>query len=140
MPTVGFSVGAGRSTPSPTLLQHIRQEAEEAGALYLDLVRRRNAQRLTEEFRRGSCHAGRYETSLVLAERPELVNEERMRSLEAKMIDMPAAIRSGQTSFLAMGMEQAYAGEPARATPAEGEETFDVLAEMLCDLIREVAL
>ena len=44
------------------------------GLPLLDLTRRRNAERLTEEFRAGSCHAGRYETSLVLADRPELVH------------------------------------------------------------------
>jgi creatinine amidohydrolase len=62
-----------------------------------------------------------------------------MRTLEAKMIDMAAAIRSGQTSFVAMGMDQAYTGAPAAATAEEGEETFDTLAGMLAELIREVA-
>ena len=61
-----------------------------------------------------------------------------MATLEAKMIDMPAAIRSGQTSFVAMGMDQAYAGAPAEATAEEGEQTFDALADMLVELIREV--
>src|SRR5207253_1641480 len=31
---------------------------------YLDLLRRANAERLTEEFRSGACHAGQYEASL----------------------------------------------------------------------------
>ena len=44
------------------------------GVPLLDLTRRANAERLTEEFRSGSCHAGRYETSLVLADRPDLVH------------------------------------------------------------------
>jgi creatinine amidohydrolase len=111
----------------------------EIGLPLLDVTRRANAERLTDEFRAGSGHAGRYETSLVLAERPELVDGERMRKLEAKMIDMPAAIRSGQTSFVAMGMDQAYAGAPAEATAEEGEQTFEALADMLVELIREVA-
>jgi creatinine amidohydrolase len=104
-----------------------------------DVTRRERAERLTDEFRSGAGHAGRYETSLVLADAPELVDRERMRTLEAKMIDMPAAIRSGQTSFVAMGMDQAYAGAPAEATAEEGEQTFEALAEMLVELIREVA-
>jgi creatinine amidohydrolase len=111
----------------------------ELGRPLFDVTRRHVAERLTEEFRAGAGHAGRYETSLVLAEHPELVNEERMRTLEAKMIDMPAAIRSGQTSFVAMGMDQAYAGAPAEATAGEGEQTFSVLTDMLVELIREVA-
>jgi creatinine amidohydrolase len=75
----------------------------------------------------------------VLADRPELVNRERMRTLEAKMIDMAAAIRSGQTSFVAMGMEQAYTGAPAEATAEEGEQTFETLTDLLVELIREVS-
>ena len=109
------------------------------GLPLLDVTRRANAERLTDEFRSGAGHAGRYETSLVLADRPELVDRERMRTLEAKMIDMPAAIRSGQTSFVAMGMDRAYAGAPAEATAEEGEQTFAALADMLVELIREVA-
>jgi creatinine amidohydrolase len=62
-----------------------------------------------------------------------------MSALEANMVDMPEAIRSGKTSFLAMGMEHAYAGSPAEATAEEGEQTFETLAEMLVELIREVA-
>ena len=109
------------------------------GLPLFDVTRRAVAERLTEEFRSGAGHAGRYETSLVLADRPELVNKGRMRDLEAKPIDMPAAIRAGQSSFVAMGMDQAYAGAPAEATPEEGVQTFQVLAEVLVKLIREVA-
>lgn len=105
----------------------------------LDVTRRASAERLTDEFRAGAGHAGRYETSLVLAERPDLVDRTRMATLEAKMIDMPAAIRSGKTSFVAMGMDQAYAGSPADATAEEGEQTFEALTDMLVELIREVA-
>ena len=105
----------------------------------LDVTRRANAERLTDEFRAGAGHAGRYETSLVLAERPDLVDRARMGTLEANMVNMPEAIRSGRTSFLAMGMEHAYAGAPADATAQEGEQTFETLAEMLVELIREVA-
>jgi creatinine amidohydrolase len=105
----------------------------------LDLTRRKNAERLTDEFRAGSCHAGRYETSLVLADRPELVHADRMAALEKRHVDMPAAIRAGQTDFLAMGMDQAYCGSPADASAEEGRETFETLTEMLVELVREVA-
>lgn len=115
------------------------QTLRETGVPLLDLTRRANAERLTEEFRSGSCHAGRYETSLVLADRPELVRRERMATLEARIVDMPAAIAEGRTDFLAMGMDEAYCGSPAEATAEEGEETFDILAGMLVELIREVA-
>jgi creatinine amidohydrolase len=109
------------------------------GLPLLDLTRRSNAERLTEEFRSGSCHAGRYETSLVLADRPELVHADRMRDLEERHVDMPAAISAGQTDFLAMGMTQAYSGSPAESSAEEGRETFETLTDMLVELIREVA-
>jgi creatinine amidohydrolase len=109
------------------------------GLPLLDLTRRKQAARLTDEFRSGSCHAGRYETSLVLADRPELVHADRMQSLDERRVDMPAAIAAGQTDFLAMGMDQAYCGAPAEASADEGRETFETLAEMLVELIREVA-
>jgi creatinine amidohydrolase len=109
------------------------------GVPLLDLTRRKNAERLTDEFRSGSCHAGRYETSLVLADRPELVHADRMTALEERHVDMPAAIRAGQTDFVAMGMDQAYCGSPADASAEEGRETFETLTEMLVELIREVA-
>jgi len=109
------------------------------GLPLLDLTRRKSAERLTDEFRSGSCHAGRYETSLVLADRPELVLADRMTALEERHVDMPAAIRAGQTDFLAMGMDQAYCGAPAESSAEEGRETFETLTDMLVELIREVA-
>jgi creatinine amidohydrolase len=109
------------------------------GLPLLDLTRRASAERLTQEFRSGSCHAGRYETSLVLADRPELVHADRMTALEGRYVDMPAAIRAGQTDFLAMGMDQAYCGAPADASAEEGRETFETLTELLVELVREVA-
>ena len=109
------------------------------GLPLLDLTRRKSAERLTDEFRSGSCHAGRYETSLVLADRPELVHADRMRALEERHVDMPAAIRAGQTDFVAMGMDEAYCGSPAQSSAEEGRETFETLTDMLVELIREVA-
>ncbi|GAA5103128.1 creatininase family protein [Haloechinothrix salitolerans] len=103
---------------------------------HLDLVRGRNAERLTEEFRSGSCHAGRYETSLVLAERPGLIDVERMRTLPANPVDMPAAMARGERDFTTMGMPEGYCGAPAEASAAEGAATFETLAEMLVETIR----
>ena len=115
------------------------QTLRSTGLPLLDLTRRAQAERLTDEFRSGSCHAGRYETSLVLADRPELVHADRMQALEERHVDMPAAIRAGQTDFIAMGMDQAYCGSPAEASAEEGRETFESLTDMLVELIREVA-
>jgi creatinine amidohydrolase len=107
------------------------------GLPLFDVTRRAVAERLTEEFRSGAGHAGRYETSLVLADHAELVHTDRMRALPPKPLDMPAAIRAGQTSFVAMGMDQAYCGAPAEATAEEGRDTFEILTDMLVELVRE---
>jgi creatinine amidohydrolase len=106
---------------------------------YLDLVRRRNAERLTEEFRSGSCHAGRYETSLVLADHPELVDAGLMRELPPVEVDLPSAMRAGHKDFRDLGMDRAYCGTPAEAGADEGLSTFDTLTELLIETIRDVA-
>jgi creatinine amidohydrolase len=122
----------------PEQVATLRAAAEEAGALYLDLVRRRSAERLTDEFRRGSCHAGRYETSLVLADAPELVDPT-AKELPPNEVDMPAAMAAGRTDFLAMGMDRAYCGAPAEATAEEGRQTFETLTDMLVELVEAQA-
>lgn len=102
----------------------------------LDLTRRANAERLTAEFQAAECHAGRYETSLVLADRPELVDAGRMHTLPYLPVNMAEAIGAGQHDFVTMGMTEAYCGAPAEATAAEGQATFDVLTDLLVEEIR----
>jgi creatinine amidohydrolase len=119
----------------PEQVETLRAVCAETGVLYLDLLRRRAAERLTEEFRTGSCHAGRYETSLVLADAPELVDRPRMSELPANPVDMPAAMAAGARDFPSMGMTDAYCGAPAEATPEEGSQTFDTLTDMLVELV-----
>lgn len=128
----------------PEQVSAVRRAIDELDAVpgarvgHLDLTRRRYAARLGDEFRSGSCHAGRYETSLVLAERPEVVDSAAMAALEPLPVDMPRQIAAGHTDFLAMGMADAYCGSPAMATAAEGEELFATLAQMLVDLVRDL--
>lgn len=105
---------------------------------YLDLTRKERATRLTPEFASGECHAGRYETSLVLADRPELIDRESMRTLPYVPVNLAAAIAGGLEEFTAMGLERAYCGSPAEATAEEGEEVFDLLAGMLVEIAREL--
>jgi creatinine amidohydrolase len=125
----------------PEQVRTLREAVEELGGCVrlFDPTRRHVAAELTEEFRSGAGHAGRYETSLVLAVDPALVHRERMERLEAKMIDMPAEIAAGRTDFVAMGMDQAYCGAPAQASADEGEQTLAKLAELVVGLVREVA-
>jgi len=123
----------------PAHVETLRKATAEARVEYLDLVRRRNAARLTDEFQTGSCHAGQYETSLVLADRAILVDTEAMATLPANPVNLPAVMAEGKDDFVAMGMDQAYCGAPAAATVAEGQSTFDVLTDLLVEAIRKVA-
>ncbi len=121
----------------PAQVATLRRAAKDAGAALLDLTRRVMADQLTPEFRSGASHAGRYETSIVLAAHPELIEAELMRRLPAYQLDMPAAMAAGQTDFLAMGMDRAYCGAPAESSAAEGDATLATLTRLLVDLIRE---
>jgi len=105
--------------------------------LFPDVTRRRNAERLTEEFRSGSCHAGQYETSLVLAVRPELVRAATAAALPEVFVPMHEKIKEGARDFLECGMDQAYCGTPAGGTPEEGEATYNVLAALVLESVRE---
>jgi creatinine amidohydrolase len=111
-------------------------EAEGIRAGYLDLTRRERAGRLTEEFKLGECHAGRYETSLVLAQQPELVDREAMARLPYLAVSLPEVIAAGLKDFRDMGLSDAYCGAPAEATAEEGEASYQVLADMTVELIR----
>lgn len=92
---------------------------------------RRHARTLSPEFKSGACHAGQYETSIILAAMPELVDRDRAATLPALSTSLSTGIREGKTNFLAMGMTAAYTGAPADASAAEGRETIDRLAEMI---------
>ena len=106
--------------------------------IHPDLTERRWARRLTEEFMSGACHAGRYETSVVMAAAPELVREEERRGLPANPASLSRAIRAGKTTFEEAGVAEAYCGEPAAATAEEGSETVEALAGIVVEAVSEV--
>ena len=89
------------------------------------------AQRLGEEFRSGACHAGRFEGSVVLAERPELVRSEVASGLEPNPSSLSQAIRDGRRTFAEAGGRLAYFGDPAAATADEGTATITELGAIL---------
>jgi creatinine amidohydrolase len=100
-----------------------------------DVTRRRLAERLTEEFQSGACHAGRYESSLVMEDDPSSVKDDLRRTLPPVEISLVDAMRKGQTDFVSAGGTQAYFGWPADASAAEGQATFAVLADLLVEAI-----
>ncbi len=98
---------------------------------------RRWARTLSAEFKSGACHAGRYETSLVLASDPALVDDAVRATLPAVPVSLSQQLAAGVTTFAAMGMDAAYAGTPAEATAAEGDELADRLATMVVTEVLE---
>lgn len=102
-----------------------------------DVTRKPWALRLTDEFKSGACHAGRYEGSVVMAARPELVQEELRRSLPENATSLSEAILAGKRRFEEVGGTQAYFGDPAAATSSEGRETIEVLGRILEEAVVE---
>jgi creatinine amidohydrolase len=92
---------------------------------------RKWARTLSDEFKSGACHAGRYETSLALARDPTLCDESARQGLPEVPVSLSDKLKAGITTFADMGLERAYAGAPAAATAAEGEELFRKLADMV---------
>jgi creatinine amidohydrolase len=94
------------------------------------------ALRLGDEFKSGACHAGQFETSVVLAERPDLVREGLMTGLTPNPTSLSRAIRDGKRSFEEAGGPRAYFGFPAQATAEEGRATIDVLGAILDEAVQ----
>ena len=95
---------------------------------------------LTDEFKRGNCHAGQYETSLVLAAREELVRRELLIGLPALAVSLSDAIRAAQgkdVRFREIGMARAYTGAPAAASREEGDDTYARLVDMIVTEVLE---
>ena len=90
---------------------------------------------MTEEFKTGACHAGRYEGSVVLAEEPRLVRTEIAEALDPNPNSLSEAIGQGAASFADAGGDRAYFGWPAEATAAEGQDTVKVLGALLAEAV-----
>jgi creatinine amidohydrolase len=107
-------------------------------AVFPDLTRRRWASRLTEEFQSGACHAGRYETSIMLAAAPDAVDSAAQRELEPNLRSLIVAMQRGDATFERAGGPRAYFGAPAEASPEEGRHTIDLLGAIIEDAVVEV--
>jgi creatinine amidohydrolase len=96
---------------------------------------RRWGRTLSDEFKRGDCHAGRYETSLVLAAgRTVRPSTSELPTLGLSLSD---AIKAGKTTFREIGMERAYTGAPAEATREEGDSLYERLVTMVVTEVTE---
>jgi creatinine amidohydrolase len=112
-------------------------EGRDKRVSYACPLTRKWARTLSAEFKSGACHAGRYETSIVMAAAPELVDEALRTRLAPVPISLSEKLQAGVTTFEAMGLELAYAGDPAAATIDEGEQLIQRLGEMVVGEILE---
>ncbi len=99
-----------------------------------DMTRGKNARRLTAEFQSGACHAGQYETSILLARRPDLVRPHDLPDVSHSLVE---AIGQGKATFAEAGGPQAYFGTPALASAEEGRQTIEELGRILVEAILE---
>ena len=118
----------------------VATEHGEGRVSFPNQLTRRWGRTLTDEFKRGDCHAGRYETSLMLAVRPDLVDGSAARGLAPLPISLSQAIAAAKGTavrFADIGMDRAYTGAPAEATAGEGETTYARLVEMIVTEVTE---
>lgn len=118
-----------------TAVEQLRQSGRLRVA-FPDLTRRRLAERLGAEFRSGACHAGRYESSILLACRPDLVDETARRGLPPLPVSLVEAARRGDRTFRDAGLDLAYCGDPAAASAEEGRTLVTELGAILAEAVR----
>jgi len=92
---------------------------------------------LSLEFKSGACHAGEYETAIIMAADASLVDESVRIELPEVPVSLSEKINEGVEDFAGMGMENAYAGAPARATAAHGQDMIELLAGMVATTVCE---
>ena len=125
----------GHLTSLDVAISEIRRDTRLPVA-FPNLATRPWALRLSEEFKSGACHAGQFETSVLLAERPELVREVTRAALPPNPASLSRAIRDGKRSFEEAGGARAYFGFPAQATIEEGRVTIEVLGMILEEAVQ----
>jgi len=123
----------------PAHLDSLHAAARAAAAslpvAFPDLTRKPWATRLGDEFRTGACHAGRYETSVVMAARPGHVRDDLRRELDANPASLSRAIADGKRTFAEAGGPRAYFGWPADASTAEGKTLIATLGGILAEAV-----
>jgi creatinine amidohydrolase len=116
------------------LLDRAERHRDRVQAVFADVTRRKFAEQLGAEFQSGDCHAGSYETSLVLAADPQSVRE--FRELPKVQIDLLAKAKAGVGGFLEAGAKDAYCGDPAAASAEQGRALYETLAGEVVALAR----
>lgn len=104
--------------------------------IFPDLTRKPWGSRLGEEFRSGACHAGQFETSIVMSQQPAAVREDKRQSLVPNPQSLSQAIKAGKQTFADAGGPRAYFGDPAAASAEEGSRLIDALGTILEEAVR----
>lgn len=118
------------------ILRRVFGSCKEPQVIFPDVTRRKLAELLTEEFKSGSCHAGCFETSLIMRVAPGFVRNE-FREFSAYWVNLPEKTKAGAKHFEEIGMDKAYCGDPAKATAEEGKATFQKLTEIVVEAFLE---
>jgi creatinine amidohydrolase len=106
--------------------------------IYPNKLRKKNVVRLTEAYQKGESHADRWETSIIMAINPDLVNEERRKKLKYIPINLADKLfKEGLDEFQAMGMPESYCGDPASASAKEGTQTLNTLTDFVVEAVEE---
>jgi creatinine amidohydrolase len=113
----------------------VARESHGLSLTFPDITRKPWALRLSAEFKSGACHAGQFETSMVMAERPDLVREAIRVGLAPNPASLSQAIREGKKTFEEAGGREAYFGFPQNASAEEGRETLVTLGAILADAV-----
>ncbi|PYO93789.1 MAG: creatininase [Gemmatimonadetes bacterium] len=103
--------------------------------VFPDLTRKPWGARLGDEFRSGACHAGQFESSIVLKERPRDVREQIRIGLTPNPSSLSQAIKAGKRTFTDAGGPRAYFGNPAAASADEGSQLIDALGSILAEAV-----
>jgi creatinine amidohydrolase len=110
------------------------KELSGVGVAFTDVTRKKYSSRLVDMFQMGESHADRYETSLLMAIDPSLVNEERRRALPRLAVNLVEKIfKEGLSKFKEFGMPKAYCGDPASATAEEGQMILERLSDFVIE-------
>ncbi|MEM6673952.1 MAG: creatininase family protein [Planctomycetota bacterium] len=118
-------------------LDHAERTERYAKLLFPDVTRRRWAGTLGDEFKTGECHAGRYESSIVLAADPSSVREEERLALPKKEVGLVKKMLDGAADFVEIGADEAWCGDPAAASGEEGRDLIDRLGRIVATEVLE---
>ena len=117
--------------------QKVKQSSGAHAISYPLVVSKRWGRHLGAEFKSGACHAGAYEGSMIRCSHPSLFNTQIANELPELTLSLSQGIQEGVEGFIALGMNEAYTGAPAKATVTEGERLYQCHAEMIATEVSE---